>query len=140
MLTRPLSKSCPSSLLPCHLQPPSPSAFSTVLLLWLNGRSHRIWCATLLNDNIDLHMSSLGTLVPEGHWRVFYVTRSQVYWDLTQNVAFYWYFDLISHMQRHKHTQHTQGPVDWHTHMNIYLHHLLCAYSSCLYYIKWLNE
>ena len=40
----------------------------------------------------------------------------------------------------HKYTQHTQGPEDWHTHINIYLHHLLCAYSSYLYDIKWLNE
>ena len=39
-----------------------------------------------------------------------------------------------------QHTQHTQGPVDWHTHINIYLHHLLCAHSSCLYFVKWLNE
>ena len=36
----------------------------------------------------------------------------------------------------HKHTQHIQGPVDWHTHINIYLHHLLCAHSSYLYYTE----
>ena len=40
----------------------------------------------------------------------------------------------------HKHTQHTQGPVDRHNHINIYLHNLLCAHSSYSYYIKWLNE
>ena len=40
----------------------------------------------------------------------------------------------------HKHTRHTQGPVDWHTHINVYLHHLLCAQSSYLYYIKWLKK
>ena len=31
-----------------------------------------------------------------------------------------------------------QGPVDWHTHKNIYLHHFICAHSSYLnYIIKW---
>ena len=43
-----------------------------------------------------------------------------------------------SHTQTH--TRHTQGPVDWHTHINTYLHHLLCAYSSYLYYTEWLNK
>ena len=38
----------------------------------------------------------------------------------------------------HTHTQHTQGPIDWHTHINIYQHHLLCAHSSYLYYTVWL--
>ena len=52
-----------------------------------------------------------------------------------------WFFtgtDLISKTQ--KNTQYTQGPVDWHTHENVHLHHLLCAQSSYFYYIKWLNE
>ena len=85
-------------------------------------------------DNMDLHILSLGTLVPEGSWCVFYATRNQVYWALTHNVDFLWCFNLISH------TQHTQGPVDWHTCIIIYWHHLLCAHSNYLYYIKWLNE
>ena len=33
--------------------------------------------------------------------------------------------------------KHTEGPIDWHTHINIYLHHLLCTNSSYLYYIEW---
>ena len=57
---------------------------------------------------------------------------------LITHVVFYWYSDFISHT--HIKTQHTQGPVDWHTCMIIYLHNLLGAYSSYLYYIKWLNE
>ena len=38
------------------------------LLLFLkqNGWSRHVWFAILLNDAMDLHMSSLGTLVPEG--------------------------------------------------------------------------
>ena len=41
---------------------------------------------------------------------------------------------------KHTNTQHTQGPVDWHTHINTYLHNVLFAHSSCLYYIKWFND
>ena len=59
---------------------------------------------------MDLHMSSLGTLIQEGPWCVFYATASQVSWGLKNNVVFYWYSYLISHTQTH--TQHTQGPVD----------------------------
>ena len=53
-----------------------------------------MWCAILLNDNMDLHMSSLGTLVPEGPWYVFYAARCQVYGGLIYNVVFYWYPDI----------------------------------------------
>ena len=127
--------SLPSSLSPNH------TVLFVVLFLWLNGWSHHIWCAILLNDNMNLHMFSLGTLVPEGTWWVFYSTRSQVYWGLTHNVVFYCYSDFfITHTQMHKNTQHTQGPVDWHTYINIYLHHLLCAHGSYLCYNKWLNK
>ena len=41
---------------------------------------------------------------------------------------------MISHT---KHTQHTQWPADLHTHINLYLNHLLCAHGSYLYYIEW---
>ena len=60
---------------------------------------------SLLNDKTALHMSSLGTFVP-----VLYHTHKQI------------------------HTQHTQGPSDWH--INIYYLHLLCALSSYLDYIE----
>ena len=63
---------------------PTPTVLSVVLFLWLNGWSQHIWCAILLNDNMDLNMSSLGTLVPERPWCVFFATRIQVYWGLTQ--------------------------------------------------------
>ena len=41
---------------------------------------------------------------------------------------FFWYVDLI--LRRQKHRQHTQSPLDQHTHINICLHHLWCAHSS----------
>ena len=34
-----------------------------VLFLWLNGWSRHIWCNVLYNDNMDLNISSFGTLV-----------------------------------------------------------------------------
>ena len=82
---------------------------------------------------MDLHMSSLATLVPEGQkdLELFYATRYQVYWGLTYVDFCQYCTDLISHT--HKDTQHTQWPVDWHTHINIYLHHHLSAYSSDIY-------
>ena len=52
----------------------TPTALSAVPFLWLNGGSCHNWCAILLNDNMDLHMSSLSTLVQEGPWCVFYTT------------------------------------------------------------------
>ena len=85
------------------LQPPTSTliVLSVVQFLWLNGWSYHIWCAILPNDNMDLHMSSLGTLVPEGPWSVFYATRCQVYLGLTHNVVFYWYSDLTSQTHTH---------------------------------------
>ena len=115
---------------------PPLTALSAVLILWLNEWLRHIWCAILLNDIMNLlHMSSLGTLLPGVPWCVFYAKRHQLYWGLTYNVVFCWYSDLISHKHIHtlKDTQYTQGPVDWHIHINIYLHHLLCAHNSYLY-------
>ena len=108
----------------------------TCLFGWMGN--HAMFDVILFNDYMDLHMSSLDTLVPEEPSCVFYATRCQVYWGLTHYIVFYWYSNLISHTQKHKHKHHTQGAVDWHTHINIYLHHLLCGHSSYLYYIKWI--
>ena len=87
---------------------------------------------------MDLHMSILGSLALEGHWYVFYVTRHQVYWVLTYvffPCTLIWY---LTHIYTHKDTQSTQGPVDLHTHINIYLHQLLCAHRNYLCYIEWI--
>ena len=90
---------------------------------------------------MDLHIPSLGTLVSEGHWCVFWAAMHEVHYGLTYILVFYWYSLLISHTHRQTNTHSTLiGSVGWHTHINIYLYHLLCAYNSYLYYIKWLNE
>ena len=80
---------------------PTPIVLSVALFIWLNEWSGHIWCAILCNDNMDLHMSSLRTLVPKGHWCVFYATRCQVSWGLTHEVC---YSDLISHEQNTRNT------------------------------------
>ena len=72
-----------------------PTVLSAVLFLWLNGWSHHIWYAILLNDDIDLHMLSLVTLLLEGPWCAFYAIRHQVYWGLKHKVVCYWYFSKL---------------------------------------------
>ena len=82
----------PFNFFPTHLppltslSPPTPTltVFSAVLFLWLNGWPNQIWRAILFNDNMDLHMSSFGTLVRKGPWCVLYATRCQVYCSLTK--------------------------------------------------------
>ena len=61
--------------------------------------------AVLLNDIMDLHMLSLGASVPQGSGRVFYATRHQVYWGLTQcGLLLVLSFD-ITHRDTHTHTR-----------------------------------
>ena len=70
-----------------------------------------------------------------GTWCMFYTKRCQVYWGLKHDVVFagtlIWY-------HTHKQAQHNWGPVDQHTHVNIYLHQLLRAHSNYLYYTEWI--
>ena len=77
--------------------PPPPTPFSSpptststalfaALFLSMNGWSRHIWCVILLYI-MNLHISNLGTLVPEGPCCVFYATRCQVYWGLTHNLV-----------------------------------------------------
>ena len=51
--------------------------------------------------DMDLYMTSLGTLVSEQPCCVFYARRHQVYCDLTYNVVYCWY----SHLTEHTHTK-----------------------------------
>ena len=57
----PFFRFCPA---PTHFPvtfKPHPTVLSVALFLWLNGWSCHIWCTILLNGNMDLHMSGLGT-------------------------------------------------------------------------------
>ena len=73
-------------ILPTPPPTTNPTALFVALFLWLNEWSCNIWCVASLNGLI--HMSNLGTLVPESPCCVFYATRRQVYWGLTNNVVF----------------------------------------------------
>ena len=112
---------------PTSLSPPTstPTVLSLDLFLWLNRWSHHSWCDILHNDDVDLHLSSLGTLVPKRPWHVFYATRHKVYGGLTHNVFFYWYSDVVI---THTNTHNTLRPVDWHTHkIYIFTPPVLCS-------------
>ena len=82
------------------LSPPTPTqtALSVVLFLWLNGWLRHIWCAIFLNDSMDLHISGLRTLVPEGPLCVFYATKFTEVWLII------WFF--------------TSTPIWYYTHIN----------------------
>ena len=125
----------PNSLSP---PTPTPTGLSVVLFLWINGWSSHVWCAILLNYNMDLHMSGLCTLVPEGPWCVFYVTRRQVYWGLTHVVVFYWYSDLISRTQTH--TAHSGASRLTHSYKYIFTPPAICSQQLPLLnlMIKWI--
>ena len=59
--TLPFFKFSPTtSLLP---PTPTPTAYSVILFLWLNGWLCHTWCATLIDDIMDVHMSSLRILM-----------------------------------------------------------------------------
>ena len=104
---------------------PTPTVLSVVLFLWQNEWSRHTWCAILLNDNMDLHMLSLGTLVPEGPWCVVYVTRRQVYWGLTHNVVFtgtlIWY-----HTHKHTHKAHSGASRPTHPYKYLFTPPVMC--------------
>ena len=61
---------------------PTPHVLSVVLFLgWMGDRATSdVLFYSLM---IWIYTSSLGTLVTEGPWCVFYTTRRQVYWGLT---------------------------------------------------------
>ena len=113
----------PPPPLSCHLQLP----LLLLLSYFFGWMAHLIWCATLLNDNMDLYMSSLSTLVPEGPWYVFYTTRHQVCWGLTHNMVFYWYSNLISYTHTSTKTAHSGASGFTHTYSYIFAPVVMCS-------------
>ena len=109
-------------------KPPPEMAIAIVLFLWLNGWSRHIWCAILLNG---IWIYTCRALIPSYQKDLdvcFFATRRKVYWGLTHNLFFCWYSALISH--RHRNTKHSEGWVDWHTHINTYLHHQFTLFTQ----------
>ena len=76
---------------PCSLSPPNPTlaVLSVVVFLWLNGWSCHIWCAILQNNNMDLHVLSLGSFT----LMFVYATR-YIMWFFIGTLIWY-------HMQKH---------------------------------------
>ena len=136
-LPAPFSRFCPP---PTSLSPPTliSTVLSVFIFLWLSGWLHHIWCAILLNDNMHLHKSSLGTLVPEEPWCVFYSTRHQVDWGLTQCgfLLVHW-FD-ITHTQTH--TVHSWARRLTHPYKYIFTPPIMCSQQLPLLHwmIKWI--
>ena len=118
-------------------------------------------CSFKLSGSLDILILPYGVLkfnkilAPQKLWFFFYFYQEKVLWflshikikkvgnygqvsrGLSHNVVFLlvlWFDITHTNTHIHKDTQHFQGPVHWHTHINIYLHHLLCAQSSYLYY------
>ena len=89
-------------------------------------------------DNVDLHVLSLCTLVPEGPWCVFYATRHQVYWGLAHNMVFWWYSNLISHKHTHTHIEHAKTSML--THPYKYIFTLLGIFSHQLSLLHWMDN
>ena len=63
-------------------------ALFATFFLWLNGWLRHIWCVILLNDNMNLLMLSLDTLVPQEPCGVFYPTWYLFYLGLTHDLVF----------------------------------------------------
>ena len=128
---------------------PTPTVLSVVLSLWLNGWSRHIWCAILLNDSRDLHMSSLGTLVPEGPRCAFYATKQGVKVPEVWHIL--WFFtgtQILYQTHTHTHT-HARTHARTHTHSGasrltrpykyIFTPPVMCS-QQLPFYINWFNE
>ena len=76
-----------------------PTALFIALFCWLNGWLRHIWCVILLNDIMDLHIRSLGTMYQKDHI-VCFMQQGVKFTEVSQNVIFYWYsvlwFDITS--------------------------------------------
>ena len=109
-----------------------------------HGVCYRLLC-TNLGDKILCTLSSNHNIHWENgvdYWWSTYALKSKSVSEMhfrAMLMCFCWYSNLVSHTQTHTHIKTYTTlcePVDWHTHINIYLHHLLCAHSCYLYYIE----
>ena len=114
-----------------------PHCFFFVLFLWPNRWLHHIRCAIFLNDVINPHMSvKLWYLSTRRTLMCVLCNKaSRLLRSDTRDFLLILWFDI---KHTHRDTQHTQGPVDWHTHINTYLHHLLYAHSIRCYKTRFL--
>ena len=73
-------------------------------------------------------MSSLGSLVPEGPWCVFYAIRHQAYWGLTHTiqVKYIWYH-THKHTNTQTHTAHSAASRLTHPYKYIFTPTVICS-------------
>ena len=93
----------------------------------------------LLNNNTDLHMSSLGTLVLHGHYGVFYATKDQ-FAEANTWLGFLLvlWFD-ITHTQAKTHGTHRyQWTNTYKTYNFILMLPVMC--SQQLHVLHWMNN
>ena len=130
--------------------PPTPTAHSIILFLWLNGWWRHIWCAILLNDIMDLHMRNLGILVPEGIG-CFFMQQGVKFTEVWHKILFF-AGTLIWCYTQHKHTQYTEAirlthpyeyiftpPVMWSLQLSLLqwiIHWYQIYFSHCLFFSK----
>ena len=125
----------PPPWLPCHLQPSPPLFFLLSFFFgWIGDHAtfDVLFCVMIIwiytcRALVPLYQKDLNVCFMQQRakftevWHVFSIL---VLW-----------FDIT---HTHKHTQLPRTTARTHTQINIYSHHLLCAHSSYLYYIKWL--
>ena len=87
--------------------------------------SNHIWCAILLNDNMDLQMLGLDTIVPEGPWCVFYATR--VKFTEVWHMLFFFLLVLWFCYHTHKHIPHSGAIRLTHTYEYIFTPPVMCS-------------
>ena len=118
---------------PILWRPPHPPPDLCCLLLLFQIFVPVTSCAILHNHNMDLHMLRLGS-VGQKNFDVCFMQQDARFTEVWHNVVFYWYSNLIPQTQNIHSTLrgHTESPIFTH----IYLHQLLCAHNSYLYYIK----
>ena len=137
----PFLKFCPTPppSFPVTSNPHPPLLSSDVLFPWLSEWSRHTWCAILLNDIMDLNMSSFERriLISVLCNKAPSLLRSHTWYGF---LLVLW-FDIL-HKNLHKHSDYTQGPVDWHTHTSTYLHRLSRAHNSSLLHwiIHWYQK
>ena len=125
---------------PVTSNPPLPLFFLLFYFFgWMGDHTTHIWCVTLLTDNMDLHMWSLGTIIPEGPWNVFYANRHQVNWGLTRNVVFtgtlIWYH---THKKTQTHTAHS-GTSRLTQPYITYIYTTCYVLTTATFMIKWIH-
>ena len=119
-------------------------AFFVALFLWLNGWSHHIWFVVLLNDFMQLCLSSLDTVVPEG-LTVCFMQQGITFTKIGEKMQIFTSTLILylSHIYRQRHTAHTGTNRLTYSYKNIYPPPVMCSQQlSVLHWriIRWYQK